>query len=110
VYVSDESGRNEVYVQSFPVLSSKWQASTNGGTRPRWRPDGRELFYVSRQRKLILVRWGEEESMPSTLSAIPGRGSYAIADGGRRVLARVPVTAFSRGIHVAVNWAEELRK
>ena len=46
-YVSDESGRVEVYVQSFPDLGSRQQVSTNGGTAPAWSRDGRELFYTT---------------------------------------------------------------
>jgi serine/threonine protein kinase len=45
-YRSDETGRNEVYVQSFPTGSGKWQISSNGGVLPRWRRDGGELFYM----------------------------------------------------------------
>ena len=49
-YTSNESGRQEVYVASFPVPSSKWPVSTNGGLLPRWRGDGREIFLLrSRQ-------------------------------------------------------------
>jgi Tol biopolymer transport system component len=44
-YESTETGRSEVYVQTFPAGSGKWQISTNGGIEPRWRGDGKELFY-----------------------------------------------------------------
>ena len=44
-YHSIETGRNEVYVQTFPAGGGKWQISTNGGIEPRWRGDGKELFY-----------------------------------------------------------------
>lgn len=45
-YVSDETNRNEVYVQTFPASAHRWQVSTGGGSQPRWRRDGRELFYA----------------------------------------------------------------
>ena len=45
VYESGETGRREVYVQTFPAGAGKWQISTNGGIEPRWRGDGKELFY-----------------------------------------------------------------
>ena len=45
-YSSDESGRREIYIRSFPAGSFKVQVSTSGGSQPRWRGDGRELFYV----------------------------------------------------------------
>jgi eukaryotic-like serine/threonine-protein kinase len=44
-YASNESGRYEVYVTAFPTSSERWKVSTNGGERPTWRRDGRELFY-----------------------------------------------------------------
>ncbi len=43
-YQSDESGRNEIYVRSFPGAGGKWQISTQGGTEPLWARNGRELF------------------------------------------------------------------
>ena len=46
-YVSDESGRDEVYIQPFPISGGKWQVSSNGGRQPRWRGDGKELFFVT---------------------------------------------------------------
>ena len=48
-YVSNESGIYDVYVQSFPAGGGKWQVSTGGGVEPRWRHDGKELFYLARQ-------------------------------------------------------------
>ena len=54
-YVSDESGSLQVYVQSFPTLTGKWQISTDGGTQPRWSRDGTELFYLAPDRKLMAV-------------------------------------------------------
>ncbi len=53
--MSDESGRPEVYVQSFPASSGKVQVSTQGGADPRWRRDGKELFYLAADHKLMAV-------------------------------------------------------
>ena len=53
-YTSDETGRNEIYVRPFPQASGgKWLVSTNGGTEPRWRRDGKELFYISADSKMM---------------------------------------------------------
>ena len=52
-YVSDESGRNEVYLQPFPSSRGKRQISVNGGRSPRWRGDGRELFYIASDGKMM---------------------------------------------------------
>ena len=54
-YATNETGDWEVYVSSFPDASSKWQVSRGGGEEPRWRGDGRELFYVSSEGKLMAV-------------------------------------------------------
>jgi eukaryotic-like serine/threonine-protein kinase len=49
-FVSDKSGRDEVYVRPFPSSAGEWQISTAGGTEPRWNRNGRELFYYGRTR------------------------------------------------------------
>ena len=54
-YASDESGRWEVYVQSFPELGAKRAISSDGGSEPQWRRDGRELFYVTPDGTLMTV-------------------------------------------------------
>ncbi len=54
-YLSNESGRNEVYVQTFPNPGGKWQISTAGGTEAKWRADGKELYYRSPDQKLMVV-------------------------------------------------------
>jgi eukaryotic-like serine/threonine-protein kinase len=54
-YVSDESGRNEIYVQPFPPTGKKWRVSDNGGGNPiSWRRDGKEIYYVN-ARKITSV-------------------------------------------------------
>src|SRR4030095_2267983 len=53
-YTSDETGKSEVYVRPFPRASDgKWVVSTNGGTQPRWRRGGTELFYISVDSKMM---------------------------------------------------------
>ena len=54
-YTSNESGRDEVYVQSFPLSGAKFQISAGGGMEPQWRKDGTELFYISEERMLMAV-------------------------------------------------------
>ncbi len=67
-YVSDESGTGNVYVRSFPNTGGrKWQVSTGGGYQPRWRSDGKELFYVSSSGQLMSV------AITPELAAPPGR-------------------------------------
>jgi Tol biopolymer transport system component len=54
-YRSDESGRYEIYVQPFPGPGERRRVSSDGGTEPRWRADGREIFYISPDAKMIAV-------------------------------------------------------
>ena len=49
-YESNESGADQVYIQSFPPSGGKWQVSTNGGQEPRWRGDGKEIYYYASER------------------------------------------------------------
>jgi Tol biopolymer transport system component len=55
-YSSNESKQNEVYVQTFPEHGGKWQVSTGGGNYPVWSRDGREMYFISADRKLMAVR------------------------------------------------------
>ena len=54
-YVSNESGRDEIYVQTFPEPGGKWQVSNEGGNDPSWREDGKEIYYRSPDQKLMAV-------------------------------------------------------
>jgi dipeptidyl aminopeptidase/acylaminoacyl peptidase len=54
-YVSNESGRSEVYVRPFPPAPGQWQISTEGGAQPRWAPNGRELYYIAPDAELMAV-------------------------------------------------------
>jgi Tol biopolymer transport system component len=67
-YASDESGNLEVYVQPFPASGGKWQISTGGGSQPRWRADGKELYYLTPDRSLIAV---EIKPAPKFEAGIP---------------------------------------
>ncbi len=122
-YQSDESGRFEVYVRGFPS-GGQWQVSTEGGFRPRWRPDGRELFYISPERKLmtVTVESGEpfRASPPRILfqTKLAGplvtgiRSNYAVAppDGKRFLIVTETGQAPPPSITVVLNWQSELKK
>jgi hypothetical protein len=87
VYVSDESGRNEVYVQPFSLDGhtppNKWPISSTGGTDPRWRRDGKELFYLATDGKLMSVGGGDPngEADSSRHESVP----VCAGDGSGRV-------------------------
>ena len=74
-YVSDESGSRQVYVQSFPTLGGQRQISAEGGAQPRWRRDGKELFYLAADRKLmaVTVKSGRRFESDSAPRAVPDR-------------------------------------
>jgi hypothetical protein len=118
-YVSNESGREEVYVQAFPLSSEKRQISTNGGSDPSWRKDGTGLFYLAADRTLmaVAVKAGGttfEPGVPKPLFAVPGNlrsRSYAVAGDGRRFLVRRSLeTAAARPITVVLNWQASLKR
>jgi hypothetical protein len=67
-YMSNESGRNEIYVQPYPGPGRTWQISTTGGRDPHWRADGKELFYASADQKLMAV---EIQLAPTFQAGIP---------------------------------------
>lgn len=116
-YTSDESGRNEIYVQSFPIGSLKFRVSNEGGDSARWRRDGKELFYTSPNNTLMAVAVttvpeGLEFGIPQMLFMIPGRlGIYDISPDGQRVLALPPASdKASPSITIVVNWSALLNK
>jgi serine/threonine protein kinase/Tol biopolymer transport system component len=64
-YTSNESGKWEIYITSFPELRGKWQVSNTGGTQPRWRGDGKELFYLASDGKMTAVQLTAKEHFDS---------------------------------------------
>jgi len=122
-YVSDESGRNEVYVSPFPDPRTKLRISSTGGTEPRWRGDGRELFYFSADQQLMSVTLTSREMLSARLprglfrarishaDAPNGGTGYAVTKDGRRFL--IPVTvagdAEEQAITILVNWQRKDR-
>jgi len=118
-YTSDESRRNEVYVQSFPSGQVKWTVSSNGGAWPRWRRDGRELFYVGLDSKVMSVEvravsGSLEFGTPTSLFTLPlTRGEndpypYDVMPDGQRFLALVPASdAETPPLTVMFNWQGE---
>jgi eukaryotic-like serine/threonine-protein kinase len=119
-YASDETGRSEVYLQTFPKPGGKIQVSTNGGDLPLWSPDGKELYYIGADRKLMAVEIKTSGSLiqPGTAKALfpvlgAGPGSYFAYDVSKdgRFLIATPVQQSSNvPITVVVNWAAGLKK
>jgi Tol biopolymer transport system component len=97
-YASDESGNWEIYVTSFPGAEGKWQVSRGGGTEPRWRGDGKEIFYIAPDGMLTAVPVNGESffatGTPAPLFQIHGRApisstdvfTYDVTNDGKRFL------------------------
>jgi Tol biopolymer transport system component len=99
-YTSNESGRSEVYVRSFPAAGGRWQVSSNGGARPRWRPDGRELFYVAPNLDLMSVEvmpgstfeYGVAKKLFTTkIDNYIGPNRYVVSRDGSKFLINIPL-------------------
>ncbi|MBI4429955.1 MAG: serine/threonine-protein kinase [Ignavibacteriales bacterium] len=67
-YSSDESGQYEVYVRPFPGPDVKWKISTNGGARPRWRKDGKELYYMSLKDVVMVAHLAQHDNSLEVVS------------------------------------------
>ncbi len=117
-YVSSESGRNEVYVQSFPGPGGKWQISTAGGGEPHWRADGKELFYRAPDQRIMAVEiradGGFQAGVPKPLfvgrfeSGI-ARNKYLPAPDGQRFLIVAPLGKEAMTpTTVVLNWFADL--
>jgi Tol biopolymer transport system component len=121
-YISNETGRHEIYVQSYPGPGGKWQISTEGGTEPVWNPDGRELFYRNGDKMMavdIVTQPGFAAGAPRML--FQGRyvpapfpaSNYDVSRDGQRFLMLKRVEqeqAAPTQINVVLNWFEELKQ
>jgi eukaryotic-like serine/threonine-protein kinase len=118
-YASDESGRYEVYVQKFPGGGNKRQISTSGGDNPRWRRDGKELFYYAANGKLMAapVNIGESFGIGAAVplfefrsGVVPGFGPYAVTADGQRFLLDAMEAEPNAPLTVVVNWTAEIKR
>jgi eukaryotic-like serine/threonine-protein kinase len=120
-YMSNESGRNEIYVQPYPGPGGKIQISTEGGAEPAWNPSGWELFYRNGD-KMMAVDTAPQPSFAAgkprvlfegryepTPATIP---NYDVSRDGQRFLMLKPAEASEAAptqINVVLNWFEELK-
>jgi Tol biopolymer transport system component len=118
-YGSNESGRFEVYVASFPSFTQIKQISRDGGIAPEWSKGGRELFYVANNLDLMVVdvtlgatvvagtpeRLFRTKIIPVNLLA----SQYAVTSDGQRILVREAISSFGpEVVHVVLNWPAAL--
>jgi len=121
-YVSNESGRNEIYVQPYPGPGGKWQISTEGGVEPLWNSNGRELFYRTGD-KMMAVGIDTRPSFSAGKPRLLFEGKYQpppftspnydVTSDGQRFLMLKPSEAGEAAptqINVVLNWFEELKR
>ncbi len=125
-YQSNESGRTEIYVRPFPnVNTGCWQITTEGGTRPSWNKNGREIFYYLPPGTMMLV---PVETGTSFKAGVPrvlfkgdypapvNRTQYSVTPDGRRFLmikdarAKFGIGALQQQVNIVLNWLEELKQ
>ena len=126
-YQSDENGKDQVYARPFPGPGGKWLISTSGGTRPHWRRDGKEIFYLSEDNNLMAA---EIRASGSTFEvgtvrplfktnpviavggiAYVGGAAYDVTADGKRFLVNAWVDEVSSApITLVVHWDKELKK
>jgi Tol biopolymer transport system component/predicted Ser/Thr protein kinase len=119
-YTSDESGRNEVYVTTNPAGTEprpRWPVSNQGGRLPRWRGDGRELYYLAADNRTVMavdirsaadgIQAGTPQRLFSSSTALAGgytRVSFDVTADGQRFLVQEPTQLQSSPLNVFVNW------
>jgi eukaryotic-like serine/threonine-protein kinase len=116
-YQSNESGSFEIYVQPFPAASAKWQISTNGGTMPRWGSDGKELFFIGSDARLMAAAVTTSGAMLEAAPPValfqtrivggPGqvnKHQYAVGSDGRFLIVEPAEASGTTPIMLILNW------
>jgi hypothetical protein len=119
-YLSNESGLDEIYVESFPQRGRKWTISTEGGTEPNWSADGTELFYRQGDQMMVVdVSLGEDFSATKPRVLFEGRFEVGVignmdydvtADSQRFLMVKRDEASGLVDLHVILNWDQELRQ
>jgi Tol biopolymer transport system component len=123
-YRSDETGAFELYVSAFPKMDRTRRVSTAGANWPRWRADGREIFYVAPDNMLMAMPVARREDelevgAASPLFRVPPKPvvvaassfwRYDVAADGQRFLVDVPVEQRASPLRVVLNWQESLKR
>ncbi len=114
-YVSDESGRAEVYVQPFPGGGSRHLISTGGGREPLWSRDRREIFYRSGD-KMMVVNVTTNPDFNASTPRVLFEGKHLLndydvsPDGQRFLMVRSQEESEPKQIHIVFNWLEEVKR
>jgi hypothetical protein len=112
-YQTDESGRTQIVVQSFPNPTAKFQVSTGGGFTPRWRFDGKELYFIAPDLKLMVTTvrssisgFGFDPATPlfQTGILVPELRQYAVSRDGRFLIEQLVMDRAPAPITLILNW------
>jgi Tol biopolymer transport system component len=116
-YETNESGRSQIVVTSFPNAVGRWQVSAGGGMQPRWRSDGSELYFIASDGKLMAVPVSSKgtafEARPAvplfqvpivTADAVAGKPQYAVTRDGRFLINQPAKEATATPITLLMNW------
>jgi serine/threonine protein kinase len=121
-YSSNESGRWEIYVTSFPEAHGKWQVSNAGGDQARWRGDGKELFYLSNDSRIMAVpvKTGANfdpgtptalfQANPREMLATSEQFSYDVSNDGQKFLVNTQLKTAMTPMSVVLNWSAKLKQ
>jgi len=115
-YETNESGRLEIVVQPFPAPNGKWQLSTGGGKYPRWRADGKELYFIAPDNKLMAVTVAAsgstfEAGRPIALFPTSNdKARYAVSRDGRFLVNQTTEESTAIPITLIQNWNPEAKK
>jgi Tol biopolymer transport system component len=118
-YTSNESGRPEVYVQTFPLSGEKWSISSGGGFLPLWRNDGKELFYLTEEGKIMSaeIKIGRklEIGVPQQLfqPSLKFKDDYPYAvssDGARFLVNTLGDVNNPAPMTIVLNWVNDLKR
>jgi Tol biopolymer transport system component len=114
-YVSDESGRDEVYVRPFPGPGGQYQVSIDGGRLPHWRRDGREIVYQDPQGSIMAVemtaRGAIQGGVPRKLFSLDAGAPWEAAPDHQRFLVAVRrLSAVAEPLRMVVDWMDRLER
>lgn len=123
-YQTNESGQTEIVVQPFPEPGGKWQVSTSGGSQPRWRADGKELYFIAPDGELMAVaivasgsRFEAGKPVPlfptrilSGSVGIVNKPQYAVARDGRFLINQPVEESTASSITLLLNWKPDGKK
>jgi eukaryotic-like serine/threonine-protein kinase len=121
VYTSQESGRTEIYATQFPRPSGKWQISDNGGRQPRWRRDGKAIFYWASDHTFMEAQVETSHTTLQVIASHPlfkasmyidpaGSSGYDVTPDGKRFIVNTSTSGEDQPLTILTNWTANLKR